>query len=156
MTIISYTQPDNIVVNYGLGDVRFTDVQLADCGNTVPADSAYAKDGDLIGGPIWRSPEAQLRIGWGTQTDIWSFGALLVALLYGDNFFLFKPDVPADHDEYESKILQRQCQFFGPFPLIYREICPQETLNILAYIMKRIPPEKKKPFSRISEQEISK
>ncbi|KAE8319465.1 kinase-like domain-containing protein [Aspergillus transmontanensis] len=147
MTIILYTQfedikPDNILVSYGQGDIRLTDVQPADCGNTVPADSA--------------SPEVQLRIGWGTQTDIWSFGALLVALLYGDNFFLFKPDVPADHDEYESKILQRQCQFFGPFPLTYREICPQETLNILAYIMKRIPPEKKKPFSRISEQEISK
>lgn len=70
-------KPDNILVNYGQGDIRFTDVQLADCGNTVPADSAYAKDGDLIGAPIWRSPEAQLRIGWGTQTDIWSFGALV-------------------------------------------------------------------------------
>ncbi|KAE8330980.1 kinase-like domain-containing protein [Aspergillus sergii] len=134
-------KPDNILVSYGQGDVRFTDVQLADCGNTVPADSAYAKDGDLIGAPIWRSPEAQLRIGWGTQTDIWSFGALLITLLSADNFFLFNPDVPADHDKYELKILQRQCQFFGPFPLTYREICPQET--------------KKKPFSRISEQEMS-
>lgn len=63
-------KPDNILVKYGLGDVRFTDVQLADCGNTLPADSAYAKDGDLIGAPTWRSPEGQLRIGWGTQTDI--------------------------------------------------------------------------------------
>ncbi|KAB8215584.1 hypothetical protein BDV33DRAFT_195103 [Aspergillus novoparasiticus] len=128
-------KPDNILVNYGLGDVRFTDVHLADCGNTVPADSAYAKDGDLIGAPIWIQ---------------------LITLLYGDNFFLFKPDVPTDHDEYGLKILQRQCQFFGPFPLTYREICPQETLNILAYIMKSIPPGKKKPFLRISEQEISK
>ncbi|BDD57618.1 hypothetical protein MPDQ_002404 [Monascus purpureus] len=149
-------KPDNILVNYGHGDVRFTDVQLADFGSTVPADSAYAKDGDLIGAPIWRSPEAHLRIGWGTQTDIWSFGALLITLLYGDNFFLFKPDVPADHDDYELKILQRQCEFFGPFPLTYREICTPDTLNILAYIMKSIPPEKKKPFSRISEQEISR
>ncbi|KAE8335810.1 hypothetical protein BDV24DRAFT_155723 [Aspergillus arachidicola] len=132
---------DNNFVHTGK-DIRFTNVQLADCGNTVPADSVYAKDGDLIGGPIWRSPE--------------SFGALLITLLYGDNFFLFKPDVLADHDKYESKILQRQCQFFGPFPLTYREICPQETLKILAYIMKSIPPEKEKPFSRISEQEISK
>lgn len=57
-------KPDNILVKYGLGDVRFTDVQLADCGNTLPADSAYAKDGDLIGAPTWRSPEGQLRIGW--------------------------------------------------------------------------------------------
>ncbi|KAE8362531.1 kinase-like domain-containing protein [Aspergillus caelatus] len=141
---------DNILVNYGQGDVRFTGVQLADCGNTVPEDSAYAKGGGLIGAPIWRSPEAQLRIGWGTQTDIWSFGALLITLLYGGNFFLFKPDVPAGHDDYELQILQRQCQFFGPFPLTYREICPPETLSILVYIMKRIPQEIK-PFSRISE-----
>lgn len=61
----------------GDGDVRFTDIQIADCGNTVPADSAYAKDSDVIGAPIWRSPEAQLRIGWGTPTDIWSFGAIV-------------------------------------------------------------------------------
>lgn len=57
--------------------MRFTDVQLADCGSTVSADSAYAKDSDIIGAPIWRSPEAQLRIGWGIPTDIWSFGALV-------------------------------------------------------------------------------
>ncbi|KAB8079449.1 kinase-like domain-containing protein [Aspergillus leporis] len=149
-------KPDNILVNYGRGDVRFTDVQVADCGSTVSSDSAYAKDGDLIGAPIWRSPEAQLQIGWGTPTDIWSFGALLITLLYGGNFFIFKPDVPADHDDYELKILQRQCEFFGPFPLTYREICPQKKLNALAYIMQSIPPERRKLFSRISEQEISK
>jgi serine/threonine protein kinase len=80
----------------------------------------------------------------------------LITLLYGGNFFIFKPDVPADHDDYELKILQRQCEFFGPFPLTYREICPQEKLNALAYIMQSIPPERRKPFSRISEQEISK
>jgi len=77
-------------------------------------------------------------------------------LIYGDNFFLFKPDVPADHDEYELKILQRQCEFFGPFPLTYREICPPEKLNVLVYIMQNIQPEMKKPFSRITEQEVSK
>lgn len=70
-------KPDNVLVNYGPGDIRFSDVQLADCGSTVPADSAYAKDSDLIGAPIWRSPEAQLQIGWGTPTDIWSFGTLV-------------------------------------------------------------------------------
>ncbi|KAJ9232237.1 hypothetical protein DTO166G5_6390 [Paecilomyces variotii] len=131
-------------------------VHTADCGSTVHRDSPYAKDCDLIGAPIWRSPEAQLRIRWDTSTDIWSFGALLITLLYGDNFFLFKPDVPATHAEYELKILQRQCEFFGPFPLTYREICPREKLNVLAYIMQSIPPENKKPFSRITEREVSK
>jgi hypothetical protein len=89
------------------GDIRFMHVQSADCGSTVPSNSAYAKDGVLIGAPIWRSPEAQLRIGWGTPIDIWSFGAVvyslqhprfhsgvtdlflqLITLFYGHNFFL--------------------------------------------------------------------
>ncbi|KAI9929490.1 hypothetical protein MW887_000963 [Aspergillus wentii] len=148
-------KPDNILVNHGQ-DERFTDVQLADFGSTVPSDSGYAKESDLIGTPIWRSPEAHLGIGWSTSTDIWSFGALLITLLYGDNFFLFKPGVSTDHEEYELKTLQRQCEFFGPFPMTYREICPPETLNILAYMMQSIPPERKRPFARITEKEISK
>lgn len=77
LSIFADIKPDNILVNYGQGDIRFTDFKLADCGSTVPSDSAYAKDGDLIGAPVWRSPEAQLRFGWGTPTDIWSFGALV-------------------------------------------------------------------------------
>jgi serine/threonine protein kinase len=77
-------------------------------------------------------------------------------LFYGDNFFIFKPDVPADHEEYELGILQRQCEFFGPYPLKYQEICPPDMLNVVAYIMQSIPAEKKKPFSRITEKEISK
>lgn len=81
LTVLIDVKPDNVLVNYGPGDIRFTDVQLADFGSTVPADSAYAKDSDLIGAPIWRSPEAQLRIGWGTPTDIWSFGALVCIAL---------------------------------------------------------------------------
>lgn len=72
-------KPDNVLVNYrtGTGSIRFTDVQLADYGCTVPATSGYAKDGDLIGAPIWRSPEAQLGIPWDTSSDIWSFGAMV-------------------------------------------------------------------------------
>ena len=63
-------KPDNILVNYGteadteLGGVRFTDVRPADLGSTVPATSKYAYDGDLIGAPIWRSPEAHIQAGW--------------------------------------------------------------------------------------------
>jgi serine/threonine protein kinase len=40
--------------------------------------------------------------------------------------------------------------------LTYREICPQEKLDVLAYIMQSISPERRKLFSRITEQEISK
>lgn len=72
-------KPDNVLVNYGEGDTRFTSIQVADCGNTVPADSIHAKKSHMIGAPIWRSPEAHLEIGWGTPTDIWSFGAVVSA-----------------------------------------------------------------------------
>jgi serine/threonine protein kinase len=72
-------KPDNVLVNYGRGDTRFASIELADCGNTVRVDSAFANDRDIIGAPIWRSPEAQLQIGWGTPTDIWSLGAMASA-----------------------------------------------------------------------------
>ncbi|KAL3416347.1 kinase-like domain-containing protein [Aspergillus fumigatus] len=101
---------ENNFVHTDKWDVRFIDVQVADCGSTVSSDSAY------------RSPEAQLQIGW----------ALAI-------FFIFKPDIPA-----------------GPFPLTYREICPLEKLEVFTYIMQGISPERRKLFSQISEQEISK
>jgi serine/threonine protein kinase len=72
--LCSDIKADNILVNYGQGDTRFSEIQLADLGNTVRADSQWAKDCDMIGAPVWRSPEAQLQIGWGTPTDIWSLG----------------------------------------------------------------------------------
>ncbi|RDL30808.1 uncharacterized protein BP5553_10153 [Venustampulla echinocandica] len=68
-------KPSNILVNYGPGEIRFKDVQLADFGSTVSMDSSYAQDGDHIGTPIFRSPEAHLQMSWSTATDIWSFGA---------------------------------------------------------------------------------
>lgn len=40
--------------------------------------------------------------------------------------------------------------------MTYQEISPPETLAVLAYIMRNLPPDKKKPFSRITENEISK
>ncbi|ESZ92264.1 serine/threonine protein kinase [Sclerotinia borealis F-4128] len=153
-------KPDNVLVNYGQGDIRFADVELADCGSTVHVDSVFAKDRDIIGAPIWRSPEAQLQTGWGTPTDIWSFGTMisvhvqLITLIWGENWFIFKPDVPADHEEYELKILMKQHQFFGPFPLSYQEIADDETLAILTYIMHGVPPAEMKPFGRIAEREI--
>ncbi|OJD22451.1 hypothetical protein ACJ73_06200 [Blastomyces percursus] len=150
-------KPDNVIVNYGTRDIRFTDVQLTDMGNTVPADSAYAKDGDMIRAPIWRSPETHLQIGWGTPTDIWPFDTLVtLGIDVGDSFFIFKPDFPFGHEDYELKILMRQCQFFGPFLLSYQEIAGVETLHILSYINLSLLPEKLKPFTRISAEEVPK
>lgn len=50
----------------------------------------------------------------------------------------------------------RQHQFFGPFPLSYKEIADDETLAILTHVMHRVPQEKMKPFRNIGEREISK
>ena len=82
--------------------------------------------------------------------------AQLIALIWGENWFIFKPDVPVDHEEYELKILMKQHQFFGPFPLSYKEIADDETLAILTYVMHGVPPERMKPFRLITEREISK
>jgi hypothetical protein len=72
----------------------------------------------------------QLQIGWSILIDIWLFGTLvciptilligfthdlslfflqLITLIYGDNFFIFQPDVPANHEEDKIKILKKQC-----------------------------------------------
>ncbi|KKZ64790.1 hypothetical protein EMCG_09310 [[Emmonsia] crescens] len=42
----------HVLDNYRPGDIHFTDVQLADMRSTIPADSAYAKEGDMIRAPI--------------------------------------------------------------------------------------------------------
>jgi len=69
---------DNVLVNYNQGDtqLRFTDVELGDCGSATSVDHEFAKNSVPIGAPIWRSPEAMLQLpsGWNTATDIWSFG----------------------------------------------------------------------------------
>ena len=67
---------DNVLVNYGQGDIRFTEVALADCGSAYHIDHEYAKCAAPTGAPVWRSPEIMLQLpsGWNTATDIWSFG----------------------------------------------------------------------------------
>lgn len=66
----------NVLVNYGHSENRFSDVHLADLASTVRMYSPYVRNGESIGTPISRSPEAQLQVRWGTATDIWSFGAM--------------------------------------------------------------------------------
>ncbi|KAJ5921055.1 hypothetical protein N7466_009381 [Penicillium verhagenii] len=147
-------KPSNVLVNHGQDDVRFRDVQLADFGSTVHVDSTYAQHGDSIGTPIFRSPEAHLQMKWDTATDIWSFGTMLISLLYGDGFHIFKPDVPADHDEYDLKILMKHHRCFGPFPESYEEIADQKRLAVLLWVMKESPPETLWPFHLTTTREI--
>lgn len=70
-------KPANILVNYGQGENRFTDVQLADLESVVHVDSPPAEKAFDIGTPVFNSPESLLSIKWNTSTDIWSFGAMV-------------------------------------------------------------------------------
>ncbi|KAF2278304.1 kinase-like protein [Westerdykella ornata] len=110
-------KPDNIFVNFQEG-------------GCYPVDSDWALSGTLVGAPMWSSPEVILEMPWKTATDIWSFGAVLISLIYGGNFNLFRPKgVDRDHEEYLLEIL---------------------------YLMQEIPQEKTTPFSRITEREVIK
>ena len=68
----------NILVNFSkhTSSNRFSDVKLADFGETYHVDSEQAKNSLPISASIWRSSEAQMQIdnGWNAATDIWSFG----------------------------------------------------------------------------------
>ncbi|KAI1920379.1 hypothetical protein LOZ65_004093 [Ophidiomyces ophidiicola] len=80
-------KPSNVLVHYVKNDGNcFAEVQLADFGSTVHKDSSHTRDGVPIGTPIFKSPEAYLSISWVTTTDIWSLGAMVISLLYGEDF----------------------------------------------------------------------
>jgi serine/threonine protein kinase len=72
-------KPGNVLVNETkeAENQQITEVQLADFGSTISQTSGHATDGDDIGTPIFRSPEAQLQMSWTTATDIWSFGIMV-------------------------------------------------------------------------------
>ncbi len=66
-------KPDNILINFGsdANPHRFSRVALGDCGDVQP----NAEKSHVISAAIFRSPEAQLNLKWGSPTDIWSLGA---------------------------------------------------------------------------------
>lgn len=55
---------------------------------------------------------------------------------------------------YDTMIVVRQHQWFGPFPISYKEIADEETQEAIIRIMNSVPPEKMKPFQRLGEREI--
>ncbi|OBT75111.1 hypothetical protein VF21_05498 [Pseudogymnoascus sp. 05NY08] len=161
-------KPDNILVNYNPlvefdpKSTRIITARLADLGNTVPNDSEYARDGFPIGAPIFRSPEAALRLPWGCSTDVWSLGTTATHKSHlGPELPHLQTPVPADHEEYELEILMKHCQFFGPYPLSYKDLANLETQNVLAYVMNTVGGatsgrDMRKPFYLIREAEILK
>lgn len=46
-------------------------------------------------------------------------------------------------------------QYFGPFPLSYKDISDEDTLSILAHVMKGVPHGMMKPFEYITDREIT-
>lgn len=71
----------------------------------------------------------------------------VVSMSRGDNFFIFKPQVPHDHDEYELETLAKYRIYFGLYPPSYVDLADQETLGNLSVVMNNVPSEKLKPFS---------
>ncbi|KAK4034590.1 kinase-like domain-containing protein [Parachaetomium inaequale] len=148
-------KPSNVLVNYGKDESnRFADIQLCDFESTVKDDCKYALEGTPIGTSIFRSPEAQLEMRWGTSTDIWSFGAMLISLIYGEDFHIFNPRVPGDHEDFEIEILFKHHRCFGPFPTSYIEIADDARLAALTWIINNSPAETLRPFHMTTEREI--
>ncbi|RMZ78548.1 hypothetical protein DV737_g3824, partial [Chaetothyriales sp. CBS 132003] len=125
---------DNIFVNLGQSDQRFTAIRVGDCGGVVSKDSKFALEGHLIGASFTRSPEAQLGPPWGPATDIWSFGNAVLTLLYGGGFHLFNPANEG------IKVRPR------------RQMADENASNVVEFIHSMGPPTK--PFYLVTGREI--
>ena len=165
-------KPDNILVNYSDSGSRFSDVKLADCGDSTHVDSVVEEH--IIGATIFRSPEAILNLIWGPPTDIWSLGATarfplatlidgfylltsvkLISLIWGENWHIFQPcNVDPTDSAYPMEVLRRQDECFGPFPLSYTSLADDDRLDTLIIITESV--EKRTPFEMASSQEIAK
>ncbi|MCJ1480691.1 hypothetical protein MMC06_000846 [Schaereria dolodes] len=92
---------------------------------------------------------------WNTATDIWSFGAILISLIYGGNFNLFRPrSVAYDHEEYGLEVLKQQFRYFGPFPDKDEEIARPETVMAILYLMQEIAQAQTTPCQQTIEREV--
>ncbi|KAL9023832.1 MAG: hypothetical protein Q9196_006943, partial [Gyalolechia fulgens] len=78
----------------------------------------------------------------------------LINLIWGLNFHIFEPEEPESHELYDTKIVVHQHQWFGPFPVSFKEIADEDTQEAIIGIMSVVPPEKLKPFRFLSEREI--
>ncbi|KAI1194143.1 STE/STE20 protein kinase [Nemania serpens] len=153
---------DNIFLNLKKDEIkkdeiRFSDVQLGDFGGSYPQDSHWAKSGTPVGAPIWNSPEILMNLPWNTATDIWSFGNVVISLIYGGDFNIFRPKgFKFGDEEFNVEIVKEQYRFFGPWPPKIQEIVDEETFTSILYIMHIIPPEKMTHFQRVAEREVVK
>ncbi|KAL9100820.1 MAG: hypothetical protein Q9163_003850 [Psora crenata] len=153
-------KPDNVLINYSTTPDRFSEVQLGDCGDAFMVDpnASPFEEGHIIGAAIFRSPEAMLNLRWRTPTDIWSFGATLISLIWGNNRYIFKPtEVPFESEEYPIQVLIKQVSIFGPVPLSYSEIADDERLGILTAVINLINEHNlQSPFHLWADKELSR
>ncbi|KAF2441464.1 putative serine/threonine protein kinase [Karstenula rhodostoma CBS 690.94] len=148
-------KPSNVFVDLREGDVRFGEVQLGDLGGCCSVDSWYATTGAFAGTTVYSSPEAIMNMRWNTASDIWSFGVLLIGLIYGGNLQIFHPTEPdPNHEEYRVEVLKEQLRFFFPFPEKFKEITSPDTVRSILYLMQQVPAYT--PFSRTTDTEISR
>lgn len=56
---------------------------------------------------------------------------------------------------YDTKIVVRQHQWFGPFLISYKEMADEDTPEAIIGIMSAVPPDKLKLFQYLSEREIT-
>jgi hypothetical protein len=76
-------KPSNILVNYGSGENRFSDINLADCGGAVSVDSEFAKDGVPTGTSLFGRLRSILRF---RGTVLQTFGASVLQLFCPELF----------------------------------------------------------------------
>ncbi|KAM7183116.1 serine threonine protein kinase, partial [Rhypophila sp. PSN 637] len=128
---------------------------LGDFGGAVSQDSDFAKNGVMIGAGYTRSPEATFQLHWKTSTDIWSFGVVLLDLIFGGGYHILNPTIdkvaPGDN-AYELTVLRRMYKFFGPFPQSYETFNKEGLITIIQWIHAHGPPEK--PFHRVGPKEV--
>ncbi|RYN19232.1 hypothetical protein AA0115_g10843 [Alternaria tenuissima] len=106
---------------------------------------------------MWTSPEILMELPWNTAADIWSFGAMLISLIYGGNFNLFLPKgLTREDEEYVVGVVVEQFKYFGPFPAKIAEIADPETAQSIILLMENVPKEKTTPFRRTTEREVSR
>ncbi|MCJ1256961.1 hypothetical protein MMC24_004786 [Lignoscripta atroalba] len=144
---------DNVLVDCVSGPHRFSKVKLADLGDAVDMSAGRNTEGHPIGSAFFRSPEALLGMQWTQATDIWSFGTLLISLLWEDNWFIFAPSGGTEAHRIVFEVLKRQHQYFGPFPETYLAASEQAVTLLIEAMEATL---KLTPFSMACSDEISK
>ncbi|KAM0721158.1 hypothetical protein Q7P37_003445 [Cladosporium fusiforme] len=153
--LVHYIKPGNILVNYKGGTEQISEVQLADFGSTLSKESCYAKESQQVGTAIYSAPEVLLSLSWSTSLNIWSFGATLISLIFGDGFDIFDPHGNVDQDSFLANILLKHNRIFGPFPPSYQDLVDQTSLEIIAMVHQQSTSETLQPFEYAVDKELS-